>query len=282
MAAHPHFEIVRDAIRYLVANLDRQPSLDDLARHAHLSPHHFQRVFTEWAGVSPKAFLQAITVQALKDRLRRQEGIPAATDAVGLSSTSRTHDHFVKLTALTPGEAAAYGKGVAIRYGFAGTRLGEAMVAVTGRGVCHVGFTLGDRESALRRLRAEWPEAELLREDDAIAAAAERLFRPVGLAGPVDLIVRGTPFQVSVWEALLRIPSGAVGTYGRLAAEIGRPGASRAVGTAVGANPVAVLIPCHRVIREEGRIGGYAYGPDIKAALLVDEISRASAHPAPG
>lgn len=272
MDSHPHYDTVRDAIRYLAAHQASQPGLDELARQAHMSPPHFQRVFTQWAGVSPKTFLQALTVDALKERLRRADRIPEATDAVGLSSTSRTHDHFVKLTALTPGEAAQSGLGVTIRYGFAPTRLGEAIIAVTDRGVCHVGFTTGDRGPAFERLRTEWPEATFVRDDAGTAPTADRLFRPVGLAGPVDVVVRGTPFQVAVWNALLRIPSGALATYGRLAADIGRPGAARAVGSAVGANPVAVLIPCHRVIREEGRIGGYAYGPDIKAALLVSEM----------
>lgn len=198
--------------------------------------------------------------------------LAVATEEVGLTSTSRTHDHFVKVEAVTPREYRESGHGLVIRYGVHSTWVGKALIAVTDRGICHVGFITGDHDRALNRLRADWP-LSLLREDaEAVRPFAERVFDRIGSRSDLGVLVKGTPFQVKVWEALLRIPPGSVTTYGRIATGIGHVGASRAVGSAVGANPVAVLIPCHRVIRQEGRIGQYEYGSDIKAALLAQEV----------
>jgi AraC family transcriptional regulator of adaptative response/methylated-DNA-[protein]-cysteine methyltransferase len=263
------------AIRYLARNAGRRPSLAEVAGSAGLSPAHFQRLFTRWAGISPKRFLQYLTKEHAVGLLRRSATVLDASYETGLSGPGRLHDLLVNSEAATPGEVASGGRGVEVAWGFHPTPFGECLVGITGRGICHLSFTgAGGRPAALADLRRRWPRAKL-REDPALAArTAERAFTGVR-RGKVNLHLAGTNFQLKVWEALLRVPPGAVTTYGDVARRIGRPTAVRAVAGAVGANPVAWIIPCHRVLRSVGTIGGYRWGPERKQAMLGWEAARA-------
>ncbi|MBI2310895.1 MAG: methylated-DNA--[protein]-cysteine S-methyltransferase [Betaproteobacteria bacterium] len=267
------------AIRHLQRDARRQPDLAELAAELSLSPFHFQRLFSRWAGVSPKRFLQFLTVDYAKRLLRDSASVLDATYEVGLSSPARLHDHFVSLEAVTPGEYRAGGEGLAIRYGVHAGPFGPMFVAETDRGICVLAF-IEERGLArqLAELRREWPEARLMADQAATGATAKRLFGAQPAAGEkLHLLVRGTNFQVQVWQALLRIPEGALCTYGQIAAALGRPQAARAVAGAVASNPVAFLIPCHRVIRGEGTLGGYRWGEPRKAAILAWEQARGEA-----
>jgi AraC family transcriptional regulator of adaptative response/methylated-DNA-[protein]-cysteine methyltransferase len=263
------YERIARAIEYLRCNAANQPDLAAAARHVHLSEHHFQRMFTRWAGVSPKRFVQYLTVEHAKARIAASRGVLDLSGALGLSGPGRLHDLFVTLEALSPGEYRGGGAGLAIRYGVHESPFGAALIAVTTRGICALHFVDGPGDG-LARLRGNWPAAELRRDPDATAPLAERIFRP--LTAPPDralsLLVKGTNFQVKVWRALLELPPGMLATYGDVSARIGAPGSARAVGAAIGANPVAWLIPCHRVIRESGVLGGYRWGAARKAAML--------------
>ncbi len=268
------------AIRYLVAHRERQPSLEEVAGVAGSSPWHFQRQFRRQVGVSPKRFLQFLTVEHAKQRLEASASVLDAALEAGLSGPSRLHDHFVALEAVTPGEYKRAGEGLEIFHGAAASPFGEVFLAATPRGVVHLSFPAGgtaaDEEARLLR---EWPGASHRRDDAAVRELAERIFdlgaEPA--AEPISVLVRGTNFQVQVWKALLRIPAGQLTTYGRVARAIGRPSASRAVGAAVGANRVAFLVPCHRVIAAQGALGGYRWGLERKRALLAFEEARRQA-----
>ena len=271
---------VAQAIQYLESHAAEQPSLATLAGHIGLSEFHFQRLFKRWAGVSPKDFLGCLTLQRAKGLLGDSRTLLDASLELGLSGPSRLHDLFLKIEAMTPGEFKQGGLGLAIRWGAHGTPFGEALFAATDRGLCGLSF-LGEAplEAELQRLRARWPRAEL-REDPARTAplAAEAAARMQGgPRRPLALVLAGTPFQVKRWEALLASPEGAAATYQDLARRIGAPGASRAVGTALGQNPIGYLIPCHRVIRASGAIGEYHWGRVRKQALLGVEGARALA-----
>lgn len=265
------------AIRFLTENRERQPSLEEVARVVGSSPWHFQRTFLRWAGVSPKRFLQFLTVEHAKERLEAAASVLDAALEAGLSGPSRLHDHFVALEAVTPGEFKSAGEGLEIVHGTAVSPFGTVFLAATSRGVVHLAFPEGG-ESATEETRVAraWPAARL-RPDPAVAQRlTERIFS-LGAPTrrePISVLVRGTNFQVQVWKALLRIPSGELTTYGRLAQAVGRPGAARAVGGAVGANPVAFLVPCHRVIAAQGGLGGYRWGTERKRALLAWEGAR--------
>jgi AraC family transcriptional regulator of adaptative response/methylated-DNA-[protein]-cysteine methyltransferase len=263
------YERIARAIEYLRHHAEDQPDLAAAARHVHLSEHHFQRLFTRWAGVSPKRFVQYLTVEHAKSRLASARGVLEVAGAVGLSGPGRLHDLFVTLEAMTPGEYKAGGAGLAIRYGVHESPFGPALVAVTARGVCGLHFVDGSSDG-IGRLRRDWPDAELRRDLAATTPVSERLFRPLSppAVGALALLVKGSNFQVKVWRALLELPFGSLATYGDIAARIGTPGSARAVGTAIGANPIAWLIPCHRVIRESGALGGYRWGAERKAAML--------------
>jgi AraC family transcriptional regulator of adaptative response/methylated-DNA-[protein]-cysteine methyltransferase len=275
------FERVGRAIAYLRRHAGEQPDLAAAARHVNLSEHHFQRLFTRWAGVSPKRFVQYLTVEHAKSRLAAASSVLDLAGAVGLSGPGRLHDLFVTLEAMSPGEYRAGGSGLAIRYGVHESSFGPALLAMTERGVCTLRFVEGERDG-VAWLRRNWPEAELQQDAAATAPVVERIFQPLasGAGRPLALLVKGSNFQVKVWRALLELPFGSVTTYGQIAARIGAPGSARAVGNAVGANPIAWLIPCHRVIRESGLLGGYRWGPDRKAAMLGWEAARAAARPA--
>jgi AraC family transcriptional regulator of adaptative response/methylated-DNA-[protein]-cysteine methyltransferase len=267
------------AIEFLRRNATAQPDLGQVARRVHLSEHHFQRLFTRWAGVSPKRFLQYLTVEHAKLRLDRSRSLLDLAGAVGLSGPGRLHDLFVTLEAMSPGEARAGGAGLAITYGIHDSPFGPALIATTGRGVCGLHFLEGGTEAeAMRRLSSDWPRAALTAEPRATRSIAARIFDPIASRStrPLGLLVRGTNFQVQVWRALLRIPLGSVLSYGDIAGGIGEPRAARAVGSAIGANPVAWLIPCHRVIRDTGMLSRYRWGETRKAAMLGWEAAHAA------
>jgi AraC family transcriptional regulator of adaptative response/methylated-DNA-[protein]-cysteine methyltransferase len=272
------YQKIERAIRFLDASLPTRPSLGDVARHVGMSPFHFQRLFTRWAGISPKRFSQVLALEYAKDRLRDSRNMIDATYDAGLSSGGRLHDLFVTLDAVTPGEFRENGSGLRISAGFHESPFGEALIAITERGVCGLAFHEGNRRAALRDLAERWPQATIEERPRITAPVASRIFKaleirdPEGLV-PLGLLVRGTNFQVKVWRALLQIPVGSVVTYEDIATAIGAPNAVRAVGTAIGRNPVAFLIPCHRVIRTTGALGGYRWGLPRKRAMLAWESS---------
>ncbi len=263
------YERVARAIEFLRRNAASQPDLTAVARHLHLSEHHFQRLFTRWAGVSPKRFVQYLTVEHAKSRLAATSSLLDLAGAVGLSGPGRLHDLFVTLEALSPGEYKAGGSGLSIRYGVHESPFGKALVAVTARGICGLHFDDGVADG-IARLRQDWPGAELRQDQDGTAPIVEQLFSPLSSppGRPLALLVKGSNFQVKVWRALLELPFGSLTTYGHVAGRIGAPGSARAVGTAIGANSIAWLIPCHRVIRESGALGGYRWGTERKVAML--------------
>jgi AraC family transcriptional regulator, regulatory protein of adaptative response / methylated-DNA-[protein]-cysteine methyltransferase len=268
---------IEQAILYLERHYPRQPSLEDVARSVHLSEFHFQRLFRRWAGISPKRFLQFLTVEHAKRRLEECRSVLDAAYDAGLSGPGRLHDLFVTLEAVTPGEYKARGAGIAVRHGWHDTPFGPALVAVTERGVCGLAFAAEVGEAAaMEELRERWESATLVEDPRATAEAAGRIFTPqAGDDRPLPLFVQGTNHQVRVWQALLRVPAGAVVSYETLAAASGDPSATRAVANAVGRNPVAFVIPCHRVIRKLGAFGGYRWGTARKQAILAWEAARA-------
>lgn len=275
------YERIAAAITYIARRAHQQPSLKEVAAHVHLSPFHFQRLFCRWAGISPKRFLQVLTVEHAKDLLGESRTMLEVAGAVGLSGGSRLHDHFVSLEGVTPGEYKARGAGLSIEYAVHGTPFGDAFIALTPRGICRLSFVDRDGFSrCLDDLRAQWPQAVLREDAERTAGIIKNLFEMTDRPRrPLSLYVSGTNFQVSVWNALLRIPPGNVASYTRVAQAIGKPRAWRAVGHAIGANPVAFAIPCHRVIQESGRVGGYRWGETRKHTILVWESARSENAP---
>jgi AraC family transcriptional regulator of adaptative response/methylated-DNA-[protein]-cysteine methyltransferase len=277
---------VEKAIRFLDDHATEQPSLGTVAEAAGLSPYHFQRVFTRWAGLSPKRFLQVLTLNRAKSVLADERGsvLDAALEA-GLSGPSRLHDLFVTVDAVTPGEWKRQGEGVRIAYGFHATPFGTALVAATARGLCGLSFLEGEagplsaesHEAALEDLARRWPQGELVEDAAATVPYVTRIFAAPGspeAEAPLPILLKGTPFQIQVWKALLRVNRGDCATYGDIAKDIGRPKAVRAVGTALGENPIAFLIPCHRIIRGTGAVGDYRWGVPRKRAILVWEAGQ--------
>jgi AraC family transcriptional regulator of adaptative response/methylated-DNA-[protein]-cysteine methyltransferase len=269
------YDRIAQAIRFIEHNHLRQPSLEEVARSVYLSEFHFQRLFRRWVGISPKRFLQFLTVEHAKRRLDECRSVLDATYDAGLSSPGRLHDLFVTLEAVTPGEYKAKGAGLRIGYGFHDTPFGTALLAATDRGVCALSFVDGDADAAVADLRERWPAAEVTEDAPATAPLAARVFGSAEASdAPIPLFVQGTNHQVRVWEALLRVPAGAVVSYEQLAQAAGRPDAVRAVAGAVARNPVAYLIPCHRVIRKLGVFGNYRWGSERKRAILGWEAAR--------
>ena len=269
------YDRVERAIRYLETRFREQPGLAELARECGVSEFHFQRMFTRLVGISPKRFLQYQTIAHARGLLARSRSVLDATYETGLSSAGRLHDLFVAVDAVTPGEFKRRGEGLAIDYGFHPTPFGEALVAVTARGICGLWFVRDAREGALAELARTWPEAALRESEASTAPFASQVFaRDYPSGGRLGLLLRGTNFQIKVWEALLRIPEGTVVTYEDIAAAIGRPRAVRAVGNAVGSNPVSYLVPCHRVIRKSGEFGNYGGGRERKRLMLGVELAR--------
>lgn len=270
---------VEQAILFLERNFHQQPDLQEIAASVHLSEYHFQRIFTRWVGISPKRFLQFLTKEYAKELLEQSKDLLQVTFETGLSSPGRLHDLFVACEAVTPGEFKSRGEGVTIVYGFHPTPFGECLLALTERGICHLAFVEnGDHEQALGALAQRWKKARLSRDAARTRPLVSQIFaRYTGqAASPLHLFLSGTNFQIKVWEALLRIPPGALVSYEDIAAHVGMPRAARAVSNAVAQNPIPVIIPCHRVIRKTGDLGGYHYGTARKKALLGWEAARLS------
>lgn len=265
---------IERAIRFLDRERTAAPSLAAVAEHVGLSESHFQRMFTRWAGISPKRFVQHRTAEVVKRLLRERRPVLEATYAAGLSGPGRLHDLVVNAEAVTPGELRRGGMGISVQYGFHPTPFGDCLIAITPRGICHLAFVAPmTREQAMARLEHDWPLATFVADQRATRAAAAKAFPPPGTneIPSLSLHVKGTNFQLKVWRALLEIPAGEATTYGAIATQLGAAKASRAVGTAVGANPVSYLIPCHRVIRASGELGGYAWGVERKKVMLRRE-----------
>lgn len=267
---------IADAIRFIASQVERQPTLDEIAAHVHLSPFHFQRLFSRWAGVTPKRYLQVLTLERAKALLQESRPLLEVADTLGLSSGSRLYDHFVQLEAVTPGEYKLRGAGLVIDHGVHDTPFGQAFVALTPRGVCNFSFL--DKktpEAPLANLARNWPEAELREAPSRTQGVIHTMFDGSKAPDrPISLHVSGTNFQISVWRALLQIPPAKVVSYAQVASAVGNPKAARAVGLAVGANPVALMIPCHRVIQQNGKLGGYHWGETRKQAIHAWEAAR--------
>ena len=268
---------IEQTILYLENHYKDQPALEEVAAYIGLSEYHFQRLFTRWAGVSPKRFLQFLTKEGAKELLDRSENLLETTHRVGLSSLGRLHDLFITAEAVTPGEYKSRGAGVTIRYGIHPTPFGKALIATTERGICHLSFVQTSEGDAIDQLVLDWKQASMIEDHKSTVPLIEPIFdlRYNHRGKPLNVHLRGTNFQLKVWEALLQIPAGEVTTYAGIASRIGNPSATRAVGTAVGHNPIAVLIPCHRVIRKIGEFGNYRYGALRKKALLAREFASA-------
>jgi AraC family transcriptional regulator, regulatory protein of adaptative response / methylated-DNA-[protein]-cysteine methyltransferase len=269
-----NYDRIAAAIEYIKQNFKSQPDLDTIAQSVHLSPFHFQRIFSEWAGVSPKTFLQYISVEYAKRLLRvREASLFDVAYETGLSGTSRLHDLFVKMEAMTPAEYKNGGKSLAIQYSFSPCKFGDVLIASTQKGICAITFA-DQHEEALELLKQQFPYAhftELFEEKHKIALS---VLMGENKNHPIHLHVKGTDFQLKVWEALLKIPMGKLSTYGSIAEQIENPKASRAVGTAIGSNPIAFLIPCHRVIQSSGILGGYMWGTTRKTAIIGWEAAK--------
>jgi AraC family transcriptional regulator, regulatory protein of adaptative response / methylated-DNA-[protein]-cysteine methyltransferase len=270
------YDRIAHAISFIRDRVDHQPTLQEIAGHVNLSPFHFQRLFCRWAGVTPKRFLQVLTLERAKQLLEESRSLLEVSDSLGLSSGSRLYDHFVHLDAVTPGEYKMGGAGLAIDYGVHDTPFGNAFIAVTSRGVCKFSFLQSTKSNGqLAALEKSWPHATIHEDRQRTLAVTTTMFSgEKRLDRPLSLYVSGTNFQISVWRALLRIPPGTVASYSQVAHAIGHPNAARAVGLAVGANPVAYLIPCHRVIQQSGNLGGYHWGETRKHAIHAWESAR--------
>lgn len=271
-----HYETVARAIIHLREHAASQPGLDELACAVGLSPFHLQRLFAEWVGISPKRFLQFLTKEYAREQLARSVDVLETSERAGLGSASRLHDLMVSCEAMTPGEVRQAGAGLRIGFGVGLTPLGRALVAWSARGICELAFVDGPESAALSQLAAQWPRAHRERDDAAASALLARVFAEPPQRGRLHLVLRGTNFQIRVWQALMRSEPGEQLGYRELARRIGSPGAARAVGGALAANRLAWLIPCHRVIRESGEPGRYRWGEPRKQAALGWEAARAS------
>nr|WP_325252439.1 bifunctional helix-turn-helix domain-containing protein/methylated-DNA--[protein]-cysteine S-methyltransferase [Amylibacter sp.] len=271
-----HHAVIARAIAFIDSTVGEQPRLEQVAAAVGLSPMHFQRVFSQWAGVSPKRYQQYLTLDHAKSLLRERFTLLDTALETGLSGTGRLHDLFLTWEAMSPGEYAARGKGLTITWGWFESPFGEMIVTATPRGICGMGFTAEfGRDWSLDDMHARWPEATFIQNETALQPQVSAILG--GDAANLHLI--GAPFQIKVWEALLNVPTGHVTTYSEIAKSIGTPKAVRAVGTAVGRNPISWLIPCHRALRKSGALGGYHWGLPVKRALLAWEGARADAAP---
>jgi AraC family transcriptional regulator, regulatory protein of adaptative response / methylated-DNA-[protein]-cysteine methyltransferase len=269
------YQRIEQAIRFIRENFQDQPDLDEIARQIHLSPFHFQRLFKEWAGVSPKKFLQFTSIEYAKQLLQQQKTLATVSFETGLSGTSRLHDLFIQIEGMTPGEYQQGGKNLHIYYSHAETVFGNILIASTEKGICHISFV--QETSDLTALINRFPAALLEQKTDLHQQEALKMFRDDWSdLDKVKLHLKGTPFQIKVWNALLQIPMGSLKSYLEIANEIGDSKASRAVGTAIGNNPIAYIIPCHRVITSSGNLGGYHWGIDRKSAIIGWESAKAS------
>lgn len=269
-----NYERVETAINYINEHFKAQPSLDEIAKAIHVSPYHFQRIFSEWAGVSPKKFMQYISLNYAKSLLKNRMPLLDVTYETGLSSCSRLHDLFVNIEGMTPREFKNGGADLAINYCFAESPFGKVIVASTSKGVCAMSFE-EDENHALLDLKKRFPNAKYHQITDKFQREALLIFQKNwDNLNKIKLHLAGTPFQLKVWESLLKIPLGSLVTYGDIAQDIGNPKSSRAVGSAIGSNPVAFLIPCHRVIQSSGKISGYLWGETKKKAIIGWEAAK--------
>lgn len=264
---------IEKAIRYLVENFKQQPTLDELAQYIGVSPFHFQRIFTEWAGVSPKKFLELLTIEALKREIQDTSNLIEAAEKVGLSAQSRVYDLFVKIEAVTPHEYKSKGAGLSFEYGFSTTPFGECFIVSTSRGVCEIQFSDNDRSTLINGIKHEWSNAKFTQNDEMAKGIADKIFSPYVENKSLTLWLKGTPFQIKVWKALLEIPFGNVISYSQIATTIGNTQSTLAVRRAIANNPVAYVIPCHRVIRNTGIIGDYHWKKERKAIIIGWEKS---------
>lgn len=267
------FKRIEQAINYIRNHFKEQPNLDEIAAAVNLSPHHFHRLFTQWAGVSPKKFLQFTTLEYAKSLLKEEKSLLDVSVDAGLSGTSRLHDLFVTVEAMTPGEYKNQGKNLTVYYSFPETIFGSSCVASTDKGICYLAF--GDTATGYKELMEMFPRAIFIQQEQSIhLQAVAFLQNPESTLHPLQLHIKGTDFQLKVWDALLKIPLGELTTYGNISNHLNNPKANRAVGTAVGSNPISYIIPCHRVIRSSGELGGYHWGLDLKVAMIGWEAAK--------
>lgn len=275
-----NYQRIEQAIQYLEKNFQHQPELDEVAEKVHLSPFHFQRIFTEWAGISPKRFLQFLTVDFLKEKLKESKNLVEAAESAGLSSQSRVYDLFTTLEAVTPQEYKLKGSGIRIEYGMHETQFGTCLIGVTDRGICWLSFLSTDEDPKfeLEKMKEHWNNSIFHENKTLTASFIDKIFHtaPDTAEGKLHLFVKGTNFQVKVWEALLKLPMGSVLTYQDIATSIQNPKAMQAVGSAVGSNHIAYLIPCHRVIRKDGILGEYRWNSVRKKSIIGWEMAKAS------
>jgi AraC family transcriptional regulator of adaptative response/methylated-DNA-[protein]-cysteine methyltransferase len=267
MQAEVDYKRIERAIHYIGEHQNGQPSLEEIATHINMSPFHFQRLFTRWAGISPKKFLQFLTLQYAKEQIREDLSLSEIAYEAGLSGTSRLHDLFINMEGMTPGQYKKSGKGITIHYGFHQGPFGEYILALTSEErICALEFT-DDEEGAVKALHEQWSESKLKHDSSFTTSLAKQLFS-CELKAPLRLLVKGTPFQLKVWEALLKIPFGELVSYQAVSEYVNNPRGLQATGSAIGKNPVAFLIPCHRVVRKTGEINGYRWGLNRKSALI--------------
>lgn len=272
-----NYHRIEQAIKFLEENFKRQPELDEVAEKVHLSPFHFQRIFTEWAGISPKRFLQFLTVDFLKEKLNETKNLIDAAESAGLSSQSRVYDLFTTLEAVTPQEYKLKGSGIRIEYGFHETPFGHCLIGVTDRGICWLSFISSEENprEELEKMKEHWHNSVFHQNQELTAASIHKIFETQRAANEkLHVFVKGTNFQVKVWEALLRLPLGTVTTYQGIAQQIHNPKAMQAVGSAVGSNHIAYLIPCHRVIRKDGILGEYRWESARKKSIIGWEMAK--------
>ena len=271
-----NYNRIAEAIDYIRLNFKVQPSLDDVAKKINLSPFRFQRLFSDWAGISPKKFLQYISLEYAKKLLAENETLSNTAFETGLSGTSRLHDLFINMEGMTPGEYKQGGINLKINYFFSESPFGNILTAATSKGVCYMAFSENDNR-ALHLLKLKFPNAEFCQKSDPLQLNALSIFKnDWSKLDQIKLHLKGTDFQLKVWESLLKIPVGKLSTYGNIANNMGKPNASRAIGTAIGSNPVAFIIPCHRVIQSTGNLGGYMWGTTRKTAIIGWEQSKFS------
>ena len=275
---HINYRRIEEAILYLEKNFQHQPELSEVAEKVHLSPFHFQRIFTEWAGISPKRFLQFLTVDYLKVKLSESKNLVEVAEQAGLSSQSRVYDLFTTLEAVTPQEYKQHGAGIRVEYGFHETPFGSCLIGVTERGICWLSFihTDGDPQHEIELMKQHWHNSIFHQDQELTLGFIDKIFTQLKRPGPEKLhvFVKGTNFQLKVWEALLKIPMGQVTTYQNIATTVQSPRAMQAVGSAVGSNHIAYLIPCHRVIRKDGILGEYRWSSIRKKSIIGWEMAR--------
>lgn len=276
---HINYQRIAQAIEYLEKNVHRQPELDEVAEQVHLSPFHFQRIFTEWAGISPKRFLQFLTTDFLKKKLQESRNLEELAQTAGLSGQSRVYDLFTTLEAVTPQEYKLRGSGIQIEFGFHKTPFGNCLIGVTERGICWFSFISLDEDGRheLENMKEHWHNSVFHQNQNLTAEFVDDIFnRKESNQNKLHLFVKGTNFQIKVWEALLKIPMGDVTTYKDIAERVSNPKAIQAVGSAVGSNHIAYLIPCHRVIRKDGILGEYRWEATRKKSIIGWEMAKAS------